>query len=253
MSCYEQKILTVLFESLRRNYAIWHFIRYEKIADIVNGLDAECVLDIGCGIGLLDFLLSNKMVVGVDKDPKNVREANFIRKKFRPEEDVIHSFVVADLSFLPFRDSFDVVVCSEVLEHLSDDRKALKRMLSSLKQQGFALITLPNLYRLDFSRLFTLRRTKTHIYPSHIREYHVSDIKRLVASLPTRNVKITGLYFDFPCFHILAIMHARLNFPLKMRFLIYNALQHAYTALWAFLEKMFWRHTYYILIILAKK
>ena len=131
MSRCEQNSLTILFESLQRNYAIWHFIRYERIADIVNGLDGKCVLDVGCGIGLLDFLLSNKMVVGMDIDPQNVREANRIRKKIEPKEDVTHSFVVADLSFLPFRDSFDVIVCSEVLEHLSNDKKALKSMLSS--------------------------------------------------------------------------------------------------------------------------
>jgi len=245
--------LTILFESLKRNYAIWHFIRYKKIADVVDGLDGKCVLDVGCGIGLLDFLLSNKMVVGVDIDPQNVREANRIRKKIKAKEDSNHSFVVADLSFLPFRGSFDIIVCSEVLEHLKNDKKALKSMLSSLKQQGFVLITLPNIYPLDFSRLFKLRRTKTRIYPSHIREYHVSDIKRLVSCLPTRNVKTTGLYFDFPCFHILAIIHARLNLPLKIRFLIYNSLQRAYTTLWAFFEERFWQYTYYILIILSKK
>lgn len=250
---YERNKLTILYESLQRNYAIWHFIRYEKIADIINDLDGKYVLDVGCGIGLLDFLLSNKKVVGVDIDFQSVREANKIRKKIKPKEDMTHSFVVADLSFLPFRDSFDVIACSEVLEHLSNDEKALKSMLFHLKQQGLMLITLPNLYPLDFSRLLTLRRAETYIFPSHIREYRMSDIKRLTASLPTSIVKITGLYFDFPCFHILAIMQRRLKFPMKMRFFIYNVLHHAYDTLWAFFEKIFWRRTYYILIILVKK
>ena len=46
---------------------------------------------------------------------------------------------------LPYRDNyFDFVICSEILEHLSDDKKALLEVERVLKPSGFLIITVPN-------------------------------------------------------------------------------------------------------------
>jgi SAM-dependent methyltransferase len=50
----------------------------------------------------------------------------------------------ADLTALPFPDaSFDVVVCSHVLEHVPDDAKAMRELLRILKPSGRALLLTP--------------------------------------------------------------------------------------------------------------
>lgn len=40
-------------------------------------------------------------------------------------------------------DSFDVIMCSHVLEHIVDDKKAMRELYRILKQGGFAIIQVP--------------------------------------------------------------------------------------------------------------
>jgi SAM-dependent methyltransferase len=57
--------------------------------------------------------------------------------------------VKADITNLPFPDeSFDVVLCSHVLEHVLDDRKAMRELHRVLRPDGWALVLVP----IDFSR-----------------------------------------------------------------------------------------------------
>lgn len=50
----------------------------------------------------------------------------------------------ADITNLPFTDnSFDIIFCSHVLEHIVDDHQALKELLRVLKPDGFAIIQVP--------------------------------------------------------------------------------------------------------------
>lgn len=50
----------------------------------------------------------------------------------------------ADITNLPFNDnSYDVIFCSHVLEHINDDRKALLELFRVLKPGGFAIIQVP--------------------------------------------------------------------------------------------------------------
>lgn len=54
------------------------------------------------------------------------------------------SFVEADLTSLPFPDSsFDVVICSHVLEHITDDRAAMQEIRRVLAPRGETLIMVP--------------------------------------------------------------------------------------------------------------
>jgi SAM-dependent methyltransferase len=52
--------------------------------------------------------------------------------------------VKADICDLPFEDnSFDVVFCNHVLEHISDDTKAMKELFRVLKKGGFGIFQIP--------------------------------------------------------------------------------------------------------------
>ena len=55
-----------------------------------------------------------------------------------------------DITNLLFKDnSFDVIICNHVLEHVNDDRKALKELFRVLKIGGWAIITCP----IDYNRV----------------------------------------------------------------------------------------------------
>ena len=58
-----------------------------------------------------------------------------------------------DAQAMPFHDaSFDCVLCSHVLEHIPDDRRAMKEMLRILRPGGWAVLQVP----LDCRRAETL-------------------------------------------------------------------------------------------------
>lgn len=49
-----------------------------------------------------------------------------------------------DVQQMPFdHDTFDVVICNHVLEHVPDDRKAIREILRVLKPGGFAIMQVP--------------------------------------------------------------------------------------------------------------
>jgi predicted SAM-dependent methyltransferase len=52
--------------------------------------------------------------------------------------------VKADITDLPFPDdSFDVILCSHVLEHVVEDRKAMRELFRVLRPDGWALVLVP--------------------------------------------------------------------------------------------------------------
>ena len=60
--------------------------------------------------------------------------------------------VKADICNLPFSDNtFDVILCNHVLEHIPDDTKAMKELYRVLKPEGFGVFQIPQ----DLSRLET--------------------------------------------------------------------------------------------------
>ncbi len=80
------------------------------------------VLDIGSGGSSYDSFFPNR--VTVDIDPAR------------------HPEIVGDAHNLPFENNeFEVVLCTEVLEHLEDPRKALEEMRRVLRPGGTLLLT----------------------------------------------------------------------------------------------------------------
>jgi len=77
-------------------------------------------------------------------------------KRFRKMENL--TYITADLESpladvkldaqeMPFGDhEFDVVICNHVLEHVPDDRKAIREIYRVLKQNGFAILQVPTDY-----------------------------------------------------------------------------------------------------------
>jgi len=106
--------------------------------------EGKKVLDIGCGHGyLLSKIMDKNDVVGVDFIPDNPRK---IKKKV----------VNLDTTKIPFKSgTFDVVICSNTLEHITRPLFVLKQINSLLKKGGKAVIVVPNEYtlrnRIDFT------------------------------------------------------------------------------------------------------
>lgn len=98
---------------------------HEKITQIVEAQRPETVLDAGCGEGFTAEIFLSAMptlkLTGFDPHEPSVELARM--RNPRAE------FLVGDIYGIPFEDdSFDVVGCFEVLEHLHDAPRALAEL-----------------------------------------------------------------------------------------------------------------------------
>ncbi|HBH47697.1 MAG TPA: SAM-dependent methyltransferase [Bacteroidales bacterium] len=90
-----------------------------------------------------------------------------------------------DIQNMPFEnESFDVVICNHVLEHVPDDKKAMKEIQRILKPKGYAILQVPA----DFSRKETFednsikdKKERTRIFGQydHVRVYGTDYPERL--------------------------------------------------------------------------
>ena len=101
------------------------------------------VLDVGCGNGAIAFPLATLgcEVVGADVDPGSIESC---RKRNFPQA----SFVLTDETLHGVEGTFDLIVCSEVLEHLRDPRPLVAAMSRKLTPDGWLFVTIPNGYGL---------------------------------------------------------------------------------------------------------
>lgn len=139
---YSDEINAKRFNSkyVLRRYA--HARQYASVCDFVN--PGETVLDAGCGQGALTVMLKSKgaVISGTDISIPNIEAS----KAYAKSCGFDISFQVADLEKQPFPDnSFDVVVCSHVLEHIPDFDKGLQELFRvARKRVVFAVPTVIN-------------------------------------------------------------------------------------------------------------
>jgi SAM-dependent methyltransferase len=105
------------------------------------------LLDAGCGSGrhlCAAFRMPGVTVVGVDLKWEDLCKVKGSLSMMAGEQAGRWLASRADVTTLPFADgSFDVVVCSEVLEHIPDNRSAIAELLRVLKPGGDLAVTVP--------------------------------------------------------------------------------------------------------------
>jgi len=111
------------------------------------------ILDIGCGSGrhcCRAYACDGVTVIGVDANYKDVHEA---RGRLAYHEAIgAHGggswgCAAGDILSLPFpAEIFDLVICSEVMEHIPDDRRAANEILRVLKPLGNLVVSVPRYY-----------------------------------------------------------------------------------------------------------
>ena len=92
------------------------------------------------------------------------------------------SYVAADGMRLPFKAGiFDHTICSEVLEHVADDRKALQELARVLKPSGHLIITFPH-------RKFYFAYDDHFV--KHLRRYELSEMEERLQAVGLSPVSI---------------------------------------------------------------
>ena len=126
---------------------------------------SDHVLDAGCGFGYGADMLSqfSKNVVGIDKNPTAISVA---KNKYRSK---VKYFVydIEEISPHNFQ-FFDYVTMFEVIEHLTNPKKALERIHSIIKDGGKLFISTPN------------KRNSPKNNQHHINEFSKEDLEEIL-------------------------------------------------------------------------
>lgn len=118
-------------------------VRANRIFGMVKKNDGKILLDAGCGPGTYAITLAQKGydVYGFDINKSKIVQAKNLSKQLNLKT----TFAVKNIYNLSTYKTnfFDIVICSDVLEHLKDDNKAVKEMLRIIKPGGKLIITVP--------------------------------------------------------------------------------------------------------------
>jgi SAM-dependent methyltransferase len=127
-------------------------------------------LDAGCGTGLLLRHLPEGSV-GLDINPRAISKA----KEYAPKA----ALVVADIEEIPFPgDTFETVLCVDVLDRLPHPARAISEIKRVLKRDGILIGTVPALNPLWRLQFLTATAPPTEPYR---KEYTKREIEKLLA------------------------------------------------------------------------
>ena len=194
--------------------------RFLTLEQLLRSLPKGKLLDIGCGRGLLlRRLADHHESHGCDFDPGAVAAC---------EEAGLNVCQVdlntaATLSRID-GETFDVIVISEVCEHLLNPRSALQLVKRHLSENGTLIVTVPNALPL-FARLPLLfgRRLAWLHYPSmetevtgHIRFYTITSMSELlqeegfsVEFVRGVSFRMNGYFWERVCYRLSRLMGKR--------------------------------------------
>lgn len=99
------------------------------------------ILDIGCGNGVISMHLGSLgfQVLGIDVSDKTIKTA--IQQNSQPTVTFQQKSAEA---LSKEGQSFDAIICSEVLEHLEDPGELLGKIYTILNKDGILIATVPN-------------------------------------------------------------------------------------------------------------
>ncbi len=114
--------------------------------------DSDRILDLGCGEGrhaISAYMVNDVESVGIDLSLGDLETTRERFQEFVEPENTNRSLVisVASAESLPFADeSFDKIICSEVLEHIHSYQQVIVEINRVLKTGGIAAISVPRFF-----------------------------------------------------------------------------------------------------------
>lgn len=134
-----------------------------------------------------DFFTKNYKVLHIAPEQEFLRKFKKMKNLDYISADLFSPIVdvKADILHLPFEnESFDVIFCNHVLEHIEDDRKAMSELFRVMKKGGWGIVQVPMKNSLektyeDFAIKDPKERQKHFGQYDHVRWYGMDYFDRL--------------------------------------------------------------------------
>jgi ubiquinone/menaquinone biosynthesis C-methylase UbiE len=148
------------------------------------------VLDLGCGEGrhvISAYVEADVTAIGVDLCLDDLQTAQSRFADFEGDGQTEKAFGLAngDAMQLPFADNtFDKIICSEVLEHIPDYRAVLKEIERVLKPGGLFCASVPRAWPEKIC--WALSEAYHKVEGGHLRIFKASELRKQIQDLGFR-------------------------------------------------------------------
>ncbi len=184
-------------------------------------VDGLKVLDVGCGGGLLAEALYSKgaKVTAIDVTEANIEVAKLHAQKMQVAID--YRLVTAEELAQKESESFDVVSCLEVIEHVPDPAQLIKACSDLLKPNGQMFLSTLNRNPRSFvtaiigaEYIFNILPKGTHEWAKFIKP---SELEKFMRDAGIKLIESKGMFYN-PIFHT-----ANLNNDLGVNYMMYGS------------------------------
>jgi ubiquinone/menaquinone biosynthesis C-methylase UbiE len=160
--------------------------KFNKITEEISSYHFESGIDLGSsGNSLLHFIENIKHKTCFDLSETSLKQYTKSVHSEEKKREFWHP-ICGTITDLPYRDQcFDFISCLDVLEHIKDDKSAIKEISRILKKDGILIITVPH------KKAYFSQQDKII---GHHRRYELSELKGQFEKHHLRLMKILKIY-----------------------------------------------------------
>ena len=170
---------------------------YRELVRMTKSVKPQGILDVGCGEGFTLIKLKQAKIGQTYEGIDYSSDALKLGKKLYPKLNIKKG----DIYHLPYKNNaLDMIICTEVLEHLEYPEKALREIMRVAKKH--MVISVPNEPFFILSNLLRGKYLKTFgNHPEHINHWTSQAFKKF---LRKNKLKISSTKYPFPWTVVLA-------------------------------------------------